>query len=124
MLFRHAQRYLLSGGALTLVGYTAIIFLTSVCRADPYWANFGVYIAGVAVSYWLNAWIVFRDRLNVRSFLKFLFSFCLAYTANLVALSFTLERLHLDHWMSQLIATGVYCCLHFGLSRAYVFKWK
>ena len=124
MLFRHVARYLLSGGALTLVGYAAIIFLTSVCGVDPYWANFGVYVAGVVVSYWLHARVVFRDRPEVSSFLKFLLSFCLAYAANLAALAVALDRLHLAHWLAQLIATGVYCCVHFSLSRAYVFKWK
>jgi putative flippase GtrA len=124
MLFRHAGRYLLSGGALTLGGYAAIIFLTAVCKADPYWANFGVYVAGVVVSYWLNARIVFKDSLDTKSFLKFLLSFCLAYGANLVTLAVALDHLHWPHWFSQLIATGVYCCVHFGLSRAFVFKWK
>lgn len=124
LIFRHAGRYLLSGGALTIVGYAAIIFLTSVCGANPYWANFYVYIAGVLVSYWLNAKVVFLDRPDVMSFLKFLFSFCIAYAANLFALSVSLDWMLLDHWLAQLIATGVYACVHFGLSRAYVFKWQ
>ncbi|MBV5327767.1 MAG: GtrA family protein [Chlorobium sp.] len=124
MFLRQAGRYLLSGGMLTVVGYAAIILLSTVFGLDPYWANFYVYVAGIIVSYWLNALIVFRNRPNVISFLKFLFSFLIAYAANIIALAVALDWMHLGHWLSQLLATVVYSCVHFGLSRTYVFKWK
>lgn len=124
LLVRHAGRYLLTGGMLTIIGYVSICLLTSLWGIDPYWANFDVYLAGVVVSYLLNARFVFRNRLDVISFLKFLFSFCVAYLANLFALALSLDWMLLGHWLSQLIATVVYTCVHFGLSRAYVFKWK
>ena len=124
LLIKHAARYLLSGGALSIFGYASIILLTSEFGVDPYWANCFVYVSGVIVSYWLNARVVFRNELDTRSFLKFLFSFGFAYAANLLALSLTLNHLHFPHWLSQLVAMVMYSCVHFCLSRAFVFKWK
>ncbi len=114
----------MSGGMLTIVGYISIILLTSEFGINPYWANFYVYLMGIFVSYYLNARMVFGDRLYALSFLKFLLSFFLAYMANLSALAFSMDYLLLGHWKSQLIATAIYACVHFTLSRAYVFEWK
>lgn len=125
MLFvKHAGHYLVSGGMLTIVGYVLIILLTSGLGINPYWANFYVYLAGVFVSYYLNAKIVFNDRIHFLSFLKFLLSFLVSYSANLLVLAFSMDFLLLGHWESQLIATLVYACIHFVLSRVYVFEWS
>ena len=124
LLFLHTSRYILSGGTLTIFGYGAIILLTSIFKMNPYWANFIIYVAFLMVSYWLNARVVFHDTPDIMSFLRFLFSFFLAYTTNLIVLSITLNKMHIELWVSQLIATAAYSCVHFSLSRAYVFKWE
>ena len=124
LLVKHAGRYLVSGGMLTIIGYVLIILLTSYFGINPYWANFCIYLTGVFVSYYLNAKIVFGDRLHSLSFLKFLLSFLISYLANLSALAFSMDFLLLEHWESQFIATVVYACIHFMLSRVYVFEWK
>ncbi len=123
LLVKHAGRYLVSGGMLTIVGYASIILLTSGFGINPYWANFYVYLTGIFISYYLNAKIVYGDRLSIVALSKFLLSFLISYSANLFALSFSMDFLLLGHWQSQLIATAVYACIHFVLSRAYVFEW-
>lgn len=124
LIVKHAGRYLVSGGMLTIVGYVSIILLTSDFGINPYWANFYVYLTGIFVSYYLNARIVFGDLIYALSFLKFLLSFFISYLANLFALVFSMDYLLLGHWKSQLIATAIYTCIHFVLSRAYVFEWQ
>ena len=84
----------------------------------------GVYIVGLTISYWLNARVVFRDNPDPMSFLKFIFSFCIALTVNLITLSITLNKMQFSYWISQLIAIAAYSSVHFILNRTYVFRWK
>ena len=115
-------RYALSGGLLTVVGYCCILALTHLSGISPYSANLVVYLVGFFVSYWLNARIVFRKSPGAASFLRFVGSFALAYGANLLALSTSLEALKLGQWLAQLLATMIYVLVHFTVSRTYVFR--
>ncbi len=119
----HARRFLLTGGALTIVGYVAIVLLTTLFKLNPYIANISVYSAGVVVSYWLNAKIVFKDHLRIKSFIWFLCSFAVSYFANIATLIFSLKVLNLDVWISQLFAVMAYSSAHFLIGRTYVFQW-
>ncbi len=58
----------------------------------------------------------------MKSFVKFLFSFVVAYLANLAFLACALKLMLLSLWISQLLSIAVHAAVHFMLSRNYVFK--
>jgi putative flippase GtrA len=117
-----AMRFAITGILITAIGYVSIVGLTTTFRLNPYIANFLVYAAGLFFSYWLNARFVFRGRKQMKSFVKFLFSFVVAYLANLAFLACALKLMLLSLWISQLLSIAVHAAVHFMLSRNYVFK--
>lgn len=123
-LIGQAGRFLLAGGALTIVGYLAILVLSLVMGVSPFAANAIVYFLGLIVSYFLNAKYVFKDSAQFASFAKFVGSFLIAYLANLFVLAIVLNRLEMPVWVSQLMATATYAAVQFGLSRSYVFQTR
>ena len=116
-----ALRFAVTGILITTFGYVMMVSLTTAFGVGPYAANFLVYTGGLFFSYWVNARLVFRDRTRLKSFMKFLLSFVVAYLANLAILVLGLKVMLLNLWISQLLSIAVYAAVHFTLSRTFVF---
>lgn len=122
MIFEQIKHSIYLGLSLTMFGYTSINLLTLIFNFNPYIANLFVYFIGVFISYWINAKFIFNNNIELHSLIKFIFSFLIAYLANLIALYFSLHILKLNNWFAQLISLITYSCIHFLINRQYSFR--
>jgi putative flippase GtrA len=111
----HFFRFLCAGSFNTLFGYGLYWLLLIIL---PYPAAYTVsYLTGVAMSYLLNCWFVFRRKPSWRSAIRFPLVYVVQYPLGLGLLALFIERFH---WDRRVAALGVICCsvpITFVLSR-------
>jgi putative flippase GtrA len=108
-------RYVAAGAANTLATYLAYLLLL---RWMPYAVAYSVvYVAGIALSYFLNARWVFRTAGSWRSFLLYPSVYGVQYLVGLAALYLVVDGLGLPRELAPLIATAATLPLGFLMTR-------
>ena len=75
------------------------------------------YVAGIFLSYYLNARFVFRERLSIAKALKYPTVYLVQYLLGLVLLYFLIETFHVNKKIAPLIIVVVTIPATFVLSR-------
>ncbi len=108
-------RFLVAGGANTAITY--VLYLAALLLV-PYPVAYTLsYVCGIAISYWLTCWFVFRRRMALASALPYPLVYVIQYVWGLVLLSLFVARFGLD---KRLAPAGVVICtvpVTFVLSR-------
>ena len=119
MLLTSPVRFVLVGAANT--AFTLAVILALQTFTGPYVANAIGYVAGLALSFVLNArWTFSQSRLRGSQAVRFLVVFLFAYGANFA----TLRALLLSGVganLAQLLAMPIYTAVFFVLCRVCVF---
>jgi putative flippase GtrA len=116
-------KYVVVGGANTLLTLGTIFVLSAAAHADYRLANAVGYVVGLINSYILNRWWTFRSHGAVPvQVVKFLlvFGFCYAFQFGLLITM--VDQLHWGSVLSQIAAMGAYTGLGYLLNRKVVYK--
>lgn len=115
-------RYLFVGVFNTLFGF-GIIFILMYYGVLAEIANLIGYFFGILLSYLLNKYFTFRSKnSHKKEFYKFIIAMGIAYLINLCALSISYRILHIDKYLSQIIAGICYTISGYLLNRFFTFK--
>lgn len=115
-------RYLFVGLFNTLFGF-GIIFILMYYGVLAEIANLIGYFFGILLSYLLNKYFTFRSKNSHKNeFYKFIIAMGIAYLINLCALSISYRILHIDKYLSQIIAGICYTISGYLLNRFFTFK--
>lgn len=112
---RQFVRFLLVGGANTVIGYG--LYLLANHWLDYRWAYSLSYAAGIGISYLLNSWFVFREPLSLRKFIRFPLVYAVQYLAGLAIIWCLVSRLHLPESIAPLAVTALTVPLTYATSR-------
>ncbi|MCB1080234.1 MAG: GtrA family protein [Chlamydiia bacterium] len=114
------SRFSLVGILNTTVGYL-LMFALMFSGVGPYLSNLCAYGVGFIVAFLLNKNFVFRSKGNyLRESILFLLFMGLAYLFNLIVL-YSLLRLDLNPYLSQLSGGAAYSLSMYLFSRKWVF---
>jgi len=83
------SRFLLAGGANTVLSY--LVFLALVPLVPYRWAYTGSFAFGMALGYWMNARLVFRQNARVGTALQYVLAYGLNYLAGLTVVTALVE---------------------------------
>jgi putative flippase GtrA len=109
-------RFLVAGLINTALSYVAYLLLL---RVAEYRVAFSIaFIAGLLMSYGLNARFVFRRSAHWRSFTKFPLVYVAQYLAGLALVSFLVEWLGMPAWLAPVVVLTVTVPLTYLLVRA------
>ncbi|PAF47382.1 hypothetical protein BKH46_04700 [Helicobacter sp. 12S02634-8] len=115
-------RYLLVGGVNTALGF-GVIFALMYVGWGAELANLLGYICGLICSYLLNKTFTFKSKNpHKRDFLRFLLAMGIAYGVNLLILLVCYRLLHINAYLSQIIAGVAYTLSGYCLSKFWAFK--
>lgn len=119
-LLAQLLKFSLVGVLNTFVGLLVIWALT-LSDVSPYLANAGGYLAGLAVSFFLNrSWtFAVEDGWPV---LRYIACFCVCFCVNLLVLTAGLNLTSLSVYLVQGGAVVSYSLLFFVLCRVFVFR--
>ena len=120
---KHAEFFLfvLIGGINTGLTY-GLYLLLLLCMRYPL-AYSGSYVAGIFLSYYLNARFVFRERLSLAKALKYPSVYLVQYFLGLGLLYVLIETLHLNKQTAPLAVVLITVPATFVLSR-YIIRGK
>jgi putative flippase GtrA len=108
-------RFLVMGGANTLVAYAIYLVLLNWLRYEiAYAIGYGV---GIAMAYTLSATFVFRQPLRKRSAARFPFVYVAQFLVSFVLLRVAVEWIHIPEWMALGVAVVATIPVTFVLSR-------
>lgn len=120
---KYFSKFLIVGVLNTLLGYAVIFSLMYLIKISPEISNLFGYSVGLITSYFLNRKYTFKSNLaKNREFLRFVFVFCIAYTANFIVLLLLIYSYSTNYALSQIIAGCVYVSTSFLMNKHYVFK--
>lgn len=115
-------RYAGSGALNTIAGFS-VIFLLMALGASPLLANVGGYLFGLILGFFVSKKFVFRSEGHITSEgIRYLAAFLACFVVNLLVLQFTLDVLHLDAILAQLLAAAAYTIIMYLLTRLLVFR--
>jgi len=123
--FKWAQalRFVIVGCINTLTCLIVILSLRYGAGAGDIMANALGYVVAIAVSFVLNRRFTFKHEGPVTSaLLRFLTSFGIAYTANLLVLLVLLHQLDLPPYAAHPVANAVYTLFFFFLAKHFAFR--
>src|SRR5215470_1567573 len=116
-------RFVLVGFANTALGLIAVCLAKLLFGLGDIMANAVGYACGLTIAYLLNAGWTFSYRgSNATAAPRFIFSFLIAYAANLVTVWTTLQYLSLNGYAAQILGILPYTALFYLLSNSYVFR--
>ena len=104
----------------TIFGLSVIWCLMYV-DVGPFTANAAGYATGLLLSYFLNSTWTFRDHNAGRPIGRYLLTFAIAYTMNLLVLNYGLQVMNQPAYAIQLVAMTTYSVTFFILCRYIVF---
>lgn len=115
-------RYAGSGLLNTITGFSAIFLLTAF-GASPFLANFSGYLLGLVSGFLLSKKLVFRSEGKIRTEgFRYLAAFLICFLLNFLVLHLSLDTLHLNAMLAQLLAAAAYASLMYVLTRILVFR--
>lgn len=121
--FIHFIKFNIVGIINTIFGYSIVFGTMYFLNFDAKISNALGYILGVLLSYYLNRKYTFKSEARVKNeILKFFGVFIIAYTFNFLTLVLSIEYLHINEYISQVISAVVYTVTFFILSKFFVFK--
>ena len=116
-------RFLIVGVANTIVGLLTIYAAKWLFAFDDVVANIIGYGTGLTVSFLLNKAWTFRHKGEIlKSALRFLASFAVAYPINLGAVLFLIQELGMNSYLAQALGVPPYTVAFFLLSRYFAFR--
>ncbi|MWV61333.1 GtrA family protein [Helicobacter saguini] len=124
LLNNTAIKYALVGVVNTCVGFGITILLTFL-GIIPEIANVIGNAVGILNSYILNKKFTFKSQnTHKRDFTRFIIAMGISYLANLAALSLCYRILHIDKYISLVIAAVIYTITGYLISKLWAFKQK
>ncbi len=109
-------RFLLAGTLNTGATYAVYLLLLQVA---PYAIAFSIsFVAGILLSYALNARFVFRRRTAWHSFLRFPLIYLVQYLIAMLLVALCVERLGIAPWLAPLLCLVVTIPMTYVLARA------
>ncbi|MFZ5608413.1 MAG: GtrA family protein [Pseudomonadota bacterium] len=116
-------KFTLVGVANTAVGFFIIFFSMNILDLNPFLSNALGYGFGLIISYILNRIYTFNsnDR-YFTSFMKFMLSFIIAYSLNIVTLYIFINVIYIEDNISQLFSIFTYTIAFYILSKHFVFQ--
>lgn len=122
--FGYFIRYACAGGLNAVVGLGSI-FLLMHEGVHPLVANTIGYALGLVVAFFTARLFVFRSRAKSKNdAIKYLISFGISFSANLISLHFLISTFGIDKNVAQLLATATYIATMYCLSRIFVFTQR
>jgi putative flippase GtrA len=116
-------RYLIVGGANTLLGLSIIYLLKWIGGVGDVVANLAGYICGLIVSFILNASWTFAYKGNmVAALMKFVVVLLTAYLSNLVAVMTAISVLGVNSYIAQGMGIVPYTLVGYLGSRFFAFS--
>lgn len=114
MIVRQLARYAAVGLLNTAVGLSMIYLAQFTLRLDPLKANALGFFAGLLIGFLFNRQWTFQNKTNIRQdLLPFLLIFSCSYTANLLLLWGLVNKAHVNAYIAQIGAIGLYSVLMF-----------
>ena len=114
-------RYLLAGGANTIIGFSLILFFLEYVKLSAHYSNGLSYSITFITSYLLHRRFTFRSNGEKRDEIpRFILIYIGAYIANYVALSLSLEIL--SQISAQGVASGVFVLTSYIGQKLFVFN--
>jgi putative flippase GtrA len=116
-----AQRFLLIGGANTIVG-VALVYALLFLGLGATESNFIGYAITIPVSYVAHSRISFqRKEIRLQSFSRYLVAVLLSYLSNFLLLIVLTKTLSINRYLAQIPAFATYAIVFFLLGRFFVF---
>lgn len=104
----------------TAIGLSLIYFFRTI-TGDEVLANISGYSLGVVISYCLNGKFTFSSKIkSLKTFLKFLFAFLLAWSINISIVLFFISQKYPPE-LTHIVGVPAYTIIFYLLSRHYVF---
>ncbi len=119
--YREFILFVLIGGLNTGITYALYLLLLQIIRYP--FAYSGSYVAGIFLSYYLNARFVFGEQLSLSKALKYPSVYLVQYFLGLALLYVLIETLHLDKRIAPLAVVVITIPATFVLSR-YIIRGK
>lgn len=114
-------RYILVGALNTLVTAVIIFFLMKT-GISIYISNLFGYIFGVLFSFFMNSRFTFQVACGLMNFIKFIISFILCYTLNIITVYFILKLSSGSSLTAQASGMFIYTVSGFLINKLWVMK--
>ena len=108
-------RFLVAGGANTLVAYAVYLVLLHFMRYELAYAV--GYVVGIATAYVLNTAFVFRQPMRAQSATRFPLVYVAQFAISLVILRAAVESAGIPRWLALAVSIAVTLPITFFLSR-------
>ena len=117
---RELTRYAMVGVLNTVVGLF-VIWGLMFAGFTPTLSNFGGYMVGLTLAFFLNRSWTFQVRSEMPQVFRYILAFGVAYSLNLIVLSAGLRIFDEIGFVAQLPAVCTYTVVFYFLSKYYVF---
>ena len=121
--FSRLTGYVASGIASTAAHYAVMVALVQWAGWWEVAASSAGFLAGAAVKYPLNYWVVFRSSADhVRALLRFAAGLAAGFALNGLILAALLTVLDAHYLVSQVLTTGMVTVVNYLLARNWIFR--
>ncbi len=121
-VWAEAIRFGLVGIKSNVLYYFLYVALVAT-GTGPKTAVTGVYIFGIAYTFWFNKGFVFRNSVRPGSqFAKYVFVYFVAWAVNLALLDVAINRLGLNHYLAQALLVFPIAGTNFVFLKLFVFR--
>jgi putative flippase GtrA len=121
--FARASGYAASGFASTGAHYVVMVALVQWAGWWEVAASSAGFLAGAAVKYPLNYWVVFRSSAShARAIVRFAIGLAAGFALNGLLLSALLATLDVHYLVSQVLTTGVVTLVNYLMARNWIFR--
>ena len=118
----YLSRYVGSGALNTIIGWSVILLLMAI-GTSPILANISGYLLGLVLGFVISKNFVFRSAGTARyEGKRYFIAFVISFIFNLLALQFSLEVLHWNQNVAQVVAAITYTVFMYFLSLHFVFE--
>ncbi len=121
--FARLAGYVASGLASTAAHYSMMVALVQWAGWWEVAASSAGFLAGAAVKYPLNYWVVFRSSADHgRALVRFAIGLAAGFALNGVILAALLATLDAHYLVSQVLTTGVVTVVNYLMARNWIFR--
>lgn len=118
-----AIAYIASGLAATGSHYIVMVVLVQWAGWWEVAASSAGFLAGAAVKYPLNYWVVFASRVaHGRALVRFAISLAIGFALNGLILALLLATLDAHYLVAQVLTTGVVTMVNYLMARNWIFR--
>ena len=115
--------YIASGLASTAAHYVVMVALVQWAGWWEVTASSAGFLAGAAVKYPLNYWVVFKSSArHGRALVRFAIGLAAGFVLNGAILAVLLATLDVHYLVSQVLTTGVVTVVNYLLARNWIFR--